>query len=387
MRLLYVIDSLAPGGAETSLVEMAPGLVSGGIELHVMPLGVRVDLAHSLEAAGAIVHTRSRPSGRLVNVRAVMSVAQRVLPDLIHTTLFEADIAGRIAARVVGSPSSSSLVNDSYSAAHYNEARTAKLHTARAIDAVTARSASRFHAISAAIASRVPPRIGVDPALVDVIPRGRDPHKYQFRSAALRTTTREGLGISEHTPVILAIGRLDPQKGLDHLIRALTEVTFKHPSAVTLIAGKDGRAAADLRKAADAARVDVRFLGHRMDVPALLAAADVFCFPSEREGFGGVLIEALAVGCPVVASAIPTSQEVLGRGGSSTGILVPPGNDDRLGHALAAILASPAESAARARDGRERFEDLFTVDKVVAQMISFFEAAKESGRRYGSLHP
>ena len=372
MRLLYVIDALTPGGAETSLVEMTPGLIAGGIDLHVLPLRPGLDLAPALSAAGATVHRRSRTSGRVGNVRAVLSVARRIRPDLIHTTLFEADVAGRVGARVLGIPSSSSLVNDSYSPAHYNEAATAKLHAARALDAVTARSATRFHAISEAIALSVPPRIGASAAVVDVIPRGRDPHKYEFRPAALRTKTRDELGLSPQSPVILAIGRLDPQKGFDHLIQALPEVATKHPGIVTMIAGKDGRSSVELRKAAQAAEAEIRFLGHRPDVPALLAAADVFCFPSEREGFGGVLIEALAVGCPVVASSIPTSREVLGRGARPAALFAPVGSHHQLAQALIETLEDPALSAVRAREGRTHFEQSFTIDNVVSQMIAFF---------------
>lgn len=76
MRLLYVIDSLAPGGAETSLAEMAPGLVARGVELHVLPLGPRLDLAPRLELAGAMVHSRASRSGRPGNIHAVMQVAR-----------------------------------------------------------------------------------------------------------------------------------------------------------------------------------------------------------------------------------------------------------------------------------------------------------------------
>lgn len=221
----------------------------------------------------------------------------------------------------------------------------------------------------------VPPRIGAFATAVDVIPRGRDPHKYQFRPAALRAKTRGELGLSPQSPAILAIGRLDPQKGFDHLIRALPEVAANNPGAVTIIAGKDGRSAVALRKAAQAAEAEIRFLGHRPDVPALLAAADVFCFPSEREGFGGVLIEALAVGCPVVASSIPTSREVLGGDASPAALFAPVGSHHQLAQALIETLENPTLSAVRARDGRTRFEQLFTIDNVVSQMIEFFATA------------
>ena len=102
MRLLYVPDSLAPGGAETSLVEMTPGLVSAGMELHVLPLGPASALRTPLQEAGAVVHQPAERARRITHIRAVMDLARLTRPDLIHTTLFEADVAGRAAARILG---------------------------------------------------------------------------------------------------------------------------------------------------------------------------------------------------------------------------------------------------------------------------------------------
>lgn len=76
MRLLYVIDSLAPGGAETSLAAMAPGLVARGIELHVLPLGQALDLAPALIASGVVVHERTGRPGRVGNLLAVLQTAR-----------------------------------------------------------------------------------------------------------------------------------------------------------------------------------------------------------------------------------------------------------------------------------------------------------------------
>lgn len=377
MRLLYVIDSLAPGGAETSLAEMAQGLAVRGIELHVLPLGPRLDLAPRLELAGAVVHPRASWAGRAGNIHAVIQVARTVRPALVHTTLFESDVAGRVAARMLRLPSSTSLVSDSYGTPHYAEMSTAKLHAARAVDAATARFATRFHAITAAIAQTVPPRLGIPVHLVDVVPRGRDPRAFPFRTASSREQTKRLLGVPSRAPVIVSVGRLEPPKGHQHLLRALPGVVKDHPDVVVLIAGKEGRSSQPLRQAAARLGLDIRFLGHRDDVPALLAAADAFCFPSEREGFGGVLIEALAVGCPVVASALPTTVEILGP--DPVGLMVPVGDADSLGRALSRALSDGAESARLADRGRERFEELFTIDRVDDRMTAFFTHVAEGG--------
>lgn len=379
MRLLYVIDSLAPGGAETSLAEMAPGLVANGIDLHVLPLGHRLDLSGRLVQAGAVVHQRGTRDGRVGNLRAVLDVARRASPDLIHTTLFEADVAGRTAARAMGIPSSSSFVNDAYGPSHYAESSTPRLHAARALDAATAQFARQFHAITSSVAATVPPRLGVSRKKVVVIPRGRDPERLPMRSSITRAETRIALQVPARAPVVLAVGRLEPQKGLDQLLRAVPIVLRDHPDLVLLIAGKDGRSGTSLRSMAQALDCDIRFLGHRDDVPGLLAAADVLCFPSEREGLGGVLIESLAVGCPIVATSIPTTVEVLG---SDTALLAPYGDVQRLAEMMIRVLSEPGEADLRARRGRLHFEERFQLKAVTDLMALFFhETSKDSPHR------
>lgn len=370
MRLLYVIDSLAPGGAETSLAEMALGLIANGIDLHVLPLGPRLDLAPALEDAGAIIHRRVARPGRLNNVREVVRVGRAIRPDLIHTTLFEADIAGRVGATILRIPASTSLVNDSYGPSHYAEAPRLKLHLARTLDALTIRRASRLHAITAAIAESVPPRLGYRNAKVEVIPRGRDPQRFPYRTAEVRERVRSCLGVSNEAPVVLGIGRLEPQKGFQHLLRALPLVAEHHPDLVCLIAGKDGRAADSLRAQAASLNVDVRFLGHRTDIADLLSAADVFCFPSEREGFGGVLIEAMAVGCPIVASAIPTTREVLGDG--EFGALMLTGDHEDLAEKLTLSLNGRDDPSPSAKRAFIAFIEQYASPAVIARMAEFF---------------
>jgi glycosyltransferase involved in cell wall biosynthesis len=225
-----------------------------------------------------------------------------------------------------------------------------------------------------ALAESVPPRLGIPPEKVDVIPRGRDPRRFPVRTREQRLLVRDMLGVSRDAPVILAVGRQDPPKGLTHLVDAIPGIAKDHPDVVVLIAGKKGSASAELRRRAGELRQDIRFLGHRSDVPSLLAAADVLCFPSEREGFGGVLLEAMAVGCPVVASAIPSSIELLGSGAKSVGIMTPVGDARRLGIALSGVLADPCASEPLSQRARARFERDFTIDAVAQRMAAFFTA-------------
>lgn len=379
MRLLYVIDSLAPGGAETSLAEMAPGLVNAHIDLHVLPLKDQLDLAPRLQDSGAVIHRNTgRGRARVRNVRSVIKVAKSIRPDAIHTTLFEADVAARIAALALGIPASTSLVSDSYDASHYQESSAAKLHAARAVDAATGLIAHRFHAITHAIAQSVAPRLWIPSGKIEVIPRGRNPLRFPFKPPGERERIRQQLGITRHAPVILAIGRQEPQKGLQHLLAATQILGSNHSDLVVIIAGREGRATPTLKSTALAIRRDIRFLGHRTDVSSLLSAADVLCFPSEREGLGGVLIEAMAVGCPIVATSIPTSREVLGSGTNSVGLLTPPGDHVALATSINYALTNRQETAMRATRARQRFEHNFTLDRIVERMAAFFTNRPES---------
>ena len=379
MRLLYVIDSLAPGGAETSLVEMAPHLVARGVDLHVLPLGNRFDLAERLTGAGAVVHARDTATGRLGNVRSVVELARSIRPQLVHTTLDEADIAGRAAAQWCRIPSSTSLVSESYGPAHYAEAPVLRLRAAQVLDSVTARSSSRFHAVSRAVATSVGPRLRISPSDIDVIPRGRNPQEFPFRQIGLRRRTRGALGIGDSTPLILAVGRLEPAKGLVHLFNALPFVAARHPDAVILIAGGDGRSGEELHRLAQDLPLDVRFLGYREDVAALLTAADVLCFPSEREGSPGAMLEAMAVGCPVVASEIPPVIEVIGAPNDIAAIVSPVGDHDSMARALNAVLDRPEAWEAGRLEGRRRFEHVYSIESVSQRMVGFFDRAAGNG--------
>src|SRR5256885_15159329 len=114
MRVLYVIDSLGPGGAEASLVALARLYPARGVELEVAYLQDRPGLQEALAATGARLTPLAGPGGRHGWVRRAAALARDRRPDLVHTTLFEADIAGRLAGASARVPIVSSIVNVGY---------------------------------------------------------------------------------------------------------------------------------------------------------------------------------------------------------------------------------------------------------------------------------
>jgi glycosyltransferase involved in cell wall biosynthesis len=374
VRILYVIDTLAPGGAERSLAAMAPHLVSRGINLDVAYLKDRSGLQMELEAAGAHLFNLDGQGGRLRRIGRAVRLARARRPDLIHTTLFEADIAGRTAGWRAHIPSVSSLVGEPYGPEHFeNPERFGwKVRGAQFCDSLTAQMVARFHAITAHVADVMAGRLHIRRDRIDVVPRGRDPKDLGSRSIGRAASVRYNLGVPADAPLIMAAASHEHRKGLDRLLAAFPNVLRSIPHAHLVIAGREGQISSTLRRMTTDLGLEgvVRLLGERSDVPDLLSAADVFVLPSRSEGMGSVLLEAMALEAPIVASDLPAVREVLPE---SMGRLVWTGDPVLLGHALIEVLLDGDAAKERAAQARRRFLRYYTIDRVVDQMIEFYE--------------
>jgi glycosyltransferase involved in cell wall biosynthesis len=381
MRVLYVIDSLVPGGAERSLAALTPSLITGGVRLEVATLHRRPGLQEELEAAGVPLHCLAGPGGRVAWIgRAARLISDR-RPDLVHTTLFEADVTGRIAATLRRTPVVSSLVNVAYGPEQQtsNGIGSLKLGAARLVDAATARPVTRFHAVSRHVGDVMAQRLHLRRSRVEVVPRGRDPRLLGSRTTARRVSARAGLGAGDQ-PVVLAAARHEPQKGLDTLVAAAPLVRDRIPAVRFLVAGREGTQTPRLHALADRLQVRevVTFLGPRSDVYDLLCAADVFAFPTRWEGMPGAILEAMALEAPIVASDVPPVREAVTDGVSAR--LVPVGSAEALAEAIVAALSDPAGSARRAAVAREVFHERFTIGRAAEGMLAFYEHALSATR-------
>lgn len=382
MRLLYFIDSLLPGGAERSLAALAPHYISGGIELHVAQLHDRPGLQSVLEDAGANLHSLDGGGGRVGWMRRASQLVGRIRPDLVHTTLFEADQVGRVASGLARLPVVSSLVATPYGQEHMATPglHPWKVRLAHLVDAATARVVVRFHANSRHVAATMGRRLLIAENRIEVIHRGRDPRELGMREPSRRAAARRGLGLGSR-PMILAVARQEHLKGLDLALAAMPHVLARSPQAVLLVAGREGHSTP--RLLSDLERLDlgkaVRFLGYRDDVPDLLAAADIFLFPSRMEGMPGAILEAMALEAPIVASDIPSVREALGDN-EPTGILVPREDPNALAEAVLAVLAHPARAVELAATARARFLSHFTVAAIADRMMAFYQRALNSAR-------
>lgn len=177
-----------------------------------------------------------------------------------------------------------------------------------------------------------------------------------------RLRAEMGAGPDGGVPVVLTVARLAPQKGLDTLIRAAARWRRdRDPAPVLAIVG-EGPLADGLARQAAAAGAPVRFLGRRSDVPALMAAADVFVLSSVWEGQPLVVQEALAAGLPVVATRVGGVPDLTGEDGA---LLVPPGDTAALAGAVTSVLDDPALAARLGEAAAKRAALLPTEDAAI----------------------
>ncbi|MEW6245962.1 MAG: glycosyltransferase family 4 protein [Nitrospirota bacterium] len=178
---------------------------------------------------------------------------------------------------------------------------------------------------------------------------------------------RKRLGVAEGEPVVASVGRFVPYKGYDDLLDAAALVRTVRPDTHWVLVG-DGELQRELE--AQSRRLNlgpwVHFTGWLDDVRDVLALCDVFVLPSRGEHFGRVLIEAMAMGKPVVATDGGGVPEIVRHG--ETGLLVPSGRPPALARVILTLLDDPAYAASLGAAGRERVEREFSLSRHVTQV-------------------
>jgi glycosyltransferase involved in cell wall biosynthesis len=373
--VLFVIDGLGTGGAERSLAEMLPLMASAGVTATVACLSRRAEgVEAQVRRQGFDVRILGGV-GRLSQARALRRLIGAKRPHLVHTAIFESDLAGRLAAVGTSVPVLTSLVNTTYDPVRRRDpnVRAVSLAAAKLIDRWTGRyMTTHFHAISHAVKRAAMASLHIPSDRITVVERGRDGARLGEAGAGRRRRVRASLGLREDHEVLVNVGRREYQKGQRYLLEAFRLLVGPRPQLRLLIAGRSGQQAERLSGMTGQLGLGerVEFLGHRADVPDLLAAADVFVFPSLYEGLGGALIEAMALGLPIVASDLEAVREVVEAGRS--GLLVPPGDPEALALAIARLLDDRTLARSLGACGRRVFEQRFTLERSTTRMVDLY---------------
>ena len=375
MRIMHVIDGLYGGGAETSLLEVAPALASRGVETSIV--AIKDDdggLEDRLTTVGIVpIRLRQRnPASLALELRRIICSEQ---PDLLHTTLMWSNLVGRIAARTARTPVVTTLANRDYGPEHRGDSRygTVGVRAAHAAELITRPLTACFHAVSTDVATVMGRRLKIPADRIKVVYRGRDVSRMGVSTRERRLKVRAALSIDATTPLVLGIGRLDRQKGVETTIAAFQHLRAQIPNAVLLLAGRPGNASA-LVEACSRDTLGIHLLGHRTDVPDLMCAADVLSFPSRWEGLPGTLIEAMAMRLGIVASDIPPVVEVLGE---VNWPLVKPDDPLALASGLAYVLRGGPQNEELKDAGEKRFRGIFTTEAASEGMVNLYQDVLE----------
>jgi glycosyltransferase involved in cell wall biosynthesis len=378
MHVMHVIDSLHGGGAETSLLEVVPGLLDRGVQTSVVSLFADDgSLRERLDALN-ILPIRLKKRDPISLTRELRNIIHTEHPDLLHTTLLFSNLAGRIAARAARIPAVTTLANQDYGPEHRSNSRYGALGVlgVQGAELITAPLTTRFHAISADVARVMSHRLRIPKDRIQVVYRGRDARALGTPTLERRLRIRAALSIEARTPVVLSVGRLDRQKGIDTTVAAFRQLMERMPDAILLIAGRSGNASHVVHASATGCKA-IRFLGHRTDIPDLMCGADVLSFPSRWEGLGGTLIEAMALRLPFVASDIPPLVETMGDVGWP---LTRPDDEQALAKALTSVLEQQAANEAKADAGVRRFQAVFTAEAASEGMARLYQHALQDAR-------
>ena len=361
MRILLITTHLDVGGIPNYTVTLARVLASRGHDLVVVSSGGA--LVERLDGARIAHHTvdvrtksEFHPKVSLGFLRLVHLI-RRFRPHLIHAQTRVTQVIAGLASSVTGVP----MVSTAHGFYRWHAGRKLFPFLGRQVIA-----------ISSTVRDQLIEKFHVAPDRVTLVLNGIDwqiPSEPVFTAQVARF--RDAFGIGEGRPVIGSVARLAAVKGHRTLLDAFHRVRAKFPEVLLLIVGDGPERARLVSQAYDQGDQDCIVLSGTTDHTAIpLSVMQVFVQPSLQEGFGLAAVEAMAMARPVVASAVEGLLEVVVDG--ETGFLVPPGDPQALALALECLLKEPAKARALGQAGRRRFEQQFTVERVVREVEAVY---------------
>jgi len=377
VKVVHVITRLTLGGSTENTVLSVTSLAGAGHDC-LLVAGAEQSEPAVVGAARArgcrveLMRSLVRQPSPIRDVRALVGLVRlfrRERPDLVHTHTSKAGFLGRVAARLAGVPR---VVHTPHGhvfyGGYYGPALTAAFVW---LERLTARWTDRIVVLTERGAEEHLARGIGRPQQYVPIPSGVDTGALRARAPA-REAARVRLGLSPAAPIVAGIGRLVPIKGFDVLVASLPKVRARVPAASVLLVG-DGpeRRALEARARALGVSAHVCVTGAREDVVPYVVAADVVAAPSRNEGMGRVLVEALALGVPVVATRVGGIPSVLD--GGRYGVLVPPDDPAALADALIELLSDPVRRAELGQAGRARAEE-FTVEVMTTRIADVYRS-------------
>ncbi|MFQ5767591.1 MAG: glycosyltransferase [Acidobacteriota bacterium] len=370
--ILFLAPGLGTGGTERHLELLLPALRSAGFNPRIWNAGEEGWAASQLGRQGIPVERFSPPvAARQVHrlVRMVTSLVH-LRPALVHSFLYGRHWLDALACRLTGTP----YVGSRRNLAHWRRGPVLRREQWR--DQVSA----AIVAVSQGAAA-VARREGVDPERLAVIPNGVPvPDWSNGERAVLRQRARAEWGLQPGARVVGWVGSLKPVKDPLTLLEGFACRCAAQESDRLVLIGS-GPLALQLKtiSAARGIAAQVILAGPKAAPDRWLPAFDLFALTSRAEGCSHALLEAMAAGLPVLATAVGGNREAVIP--DETGQLVPPGDAAAVGRWIGRLLGQPEQRAALGRAGRERVRQRYGVDRMVAAHAGLYRDLAQNRRR------
>ncbi len=363
VKVLYVFAALPVGGAEEVLITEVEGLDKTRFDPLVCVLSEKGPVGERIESRGFPVVALHRMKNHRFDPRIIRDLYRLIKTEkveVVHTHLYDGNKYGRLAAGLARVPALISHYHNVYSR------RRIKYHL---INRVLSSLNDRILAVSQAVKESVVRCDRISPGKIEVLYNGIDPSR--FEGDFMDSEARQQFGVKPEDFLIGVVARLEEQKGHIYLFRALRQLIPDFPQIRVLVVG-DGtlRPVLEAQVTEMGLSEQVLFVGTRKDIPALLAALDLFILPSLWEGFSLAILEALAMGTPVIATAVGGATEVIRSG--HDGLLIPPGEESSLVTAVREAILDPRKYGEMGRKGKETVGRKFTVAQHLTRLQDLY---------------
>jgi glycosyltransferase involved in cell wall biosynthesis len=369
LRILLLTDSDEFAGTEQHMLDLADGLRSGGVEVSIACPNPSVlgPKGKAMEFRQVVIQ-----KGRLLDRPAIAVLKQLLLAgevDLIHAHNGRTALSAMLAVRRAGR--GGCVLTHHFIQPHHSTVRGVKGLIAHHIHRWINRRIGAHIAISDAVRLAAIERGDVSDAAICTVLNGiADPAEAAVTSPQ---AIRQSLGIPPQAPLVVCLARLEPEKNVHDLVAAMPGVIKELPEIVCVIAG-DGSQRGKLGVMVTQLGVAdcVRMVGFCKEPAALMNAAELVVMPSAREPFGLVLVEAMALGKPVIAARAGGPLEIVVDG--VTGSLVETSNADHLASEIVRLIRNPALRVSMGIEARQRFEKQFTKKRMAAETEGIYQS-------------
>lgn len=363
--LLYFCNEVRRGGAEEHLLALLRGLDRTLFQPHLACMPEMAEtLASDLPSDVRVFPVTLRRLSHLFGMRRLAQIIRETRAGIVHSHLFYASLFASPVARLCGVP----LILET---PHVREQWRSGLKSSYRVDRLLSRFCVHYHiAVSSANARYLRDEKGIPAGKIVVIHNGCNLQRFDPAYPA-PADLRESLGFGPDDPVLVIVGRLEPQKGHTLLLTALPLIR-RHVSSVRVVCVGEGSLRQPLLEQAEALGVAdaVRFVGFQSDVRPWLALSTATVLPSFYEGLPLAAIESSASGKPVIASAVDGTPEVVQDG--LTGRLFPSGNVESLAEAASSILLRPQAARRMGAAGRQRVLERFSLERQIERTQALY---------------